>query len=217
MAISLELEAINSIFEASFRLHDRSRPVSWQGGGRPLSAVYMHKLPAESGGDHDDAEAMNFESLSHAMKSIPAGEAGQRVGDVVGPSSSHINISHFEELNEGIGPLDRLRYELVIPLYEEDDVEWTGAFARSPSEDFPSPPVVRILVSSLASQVPVLNKKVTPLSLQGLASAHLPGFGPTSIATAGSLSRPVSGRLVATVHPSAEMLTLPPFSQPDTV
>jgi hypothetical protein len=147
MAISLELEAINSIFEASFRLHDRSRPVSWQGGGgRPFGTTHMHNIPTETGGNEDDVDSMNFESLSHAIESIPNGHTDRHVSDVP-PTSAHSNISHFEELNEGIGPLDRLRYELVVPLYEEGDPEWADAFPRSPNKVLPTPPVVRILVS----------------------------------------------------------------------
>lgn len=106
----------------------------------------MHNIPTETGGNEDDVDAMNFESLSHAIESIPNGHTDRHVSDVP-PTSAHSNISHFEELNEGIGPLDRLRYELVVPLYEEGDPEWADAFPRSPNKVLPAPPVVRILVS----------------------------------------------------------------------
>ncbi len=139
-AIALEIEALNSIFESSGRLHDRSRPVSWQSDAprRSQGGSLNSDTTTSTHGAQED-----FTSLSAAIKSLPAQTDSDRE-----PLSASANISHFEELNLGIGPSDRLRYELAIPLLDEADAAWAEIEQRGLNSSNPAP-LVRILVGRL--------------------------------------------------------------------
>jgi hypothetical protein len=188
MSISLELEALNSIFEASCRLHNRSRPGSWHGGDR-LSTENNSSSGDINGAN--EAEATQFTSLSAAIKSIPPVPPGSAFADEPRPVSAQSNISHLEELNTSIGPLDRLRYELVIPLFDETDREWVDAFPQGASGSPPTPPVVRILVRDAdASDRTMRMVTLNPVRCMetGVTSANLSGVCTAATAATGSIS-----------------------------